>query len=254
MSVPVWPRDVQSTIDGLKRVPSTLSSWDKCMSKTYCKWPVIVTIIVGSVIALSIICSPGRHKQIDDEARPPPPVFGNYGGYRPPPQPTPYEPPQYAQFDVGRKGETSGVVNPDALPAMPSWETAQQRQVADEKDKDDAIEMGKLDTSSQTMAMQRGMHYDDASAGYYRGRELDHSYDRDAQVLERSPSNTYMPGAQRQYSNGSGSAYSPAGPGYAAHSPYHYQESGVTQVSTQGRSTPNAWTPGRQQQGSWTVV
>ncbi|KAI8934769.1 hypothetical protein NX059_008457 [Plenodomus lindquistii] len=33
----------------------TLSSWDNCMAKSYCKWPVIVGIIVGSLILISII-------------------------------------------------------------------------------------------------------------------------------------------------------------------------------------------------------
>jgi hypothetical protein len=33
----------------------TLSSWDNCMAKNYCKWPVIVAIIVGSLIVLSVV-------------------------------------------------------------------------------------------------------------------------------------------------------------------------------------------------------
>lgn len=33
----------------------TLSSWDNCMAKDYCKWPVIVAIIVGGIIAFSVI-------------------------------------------------------------------------------------------------------------------------------------------------------------------------------------------------------
>ncbi|KAF2636535.1 hypothetical protein P280DRAFT_153332 [Massarina eburnea CBS 473.64] len=33
----------------------TLSSWDKCMEKTYCKWPVIVAIIIGGLIVLSLV-------------------------------------------------------------------------------------------------------------------------------------------------------------------------------------------------------
>lgn len=34
---------------------NTLSSWDNCMAKAYCKWPVIVAIIVGSLILISVI-------------------------------------------------------------------------------------------------------------------------------------------------------------------------------------------------------
>uniref|UniRef100_A0A093X7R0 [PSI+] induction protein 2 n=1 Tax=Talaromyces marneffei PM1 TaxID=1077442 RepID=A0A093X7R0_TALMA len=36
-------------------VKSTFSSWDNCMAKTYCKWPVIAGIIVGSIIVLGIV-------------------------------------------------------------------------------------------------------------------------------------------------------------------------------------------------------
>ncbi|KAF2655801.1 hypothetical protein K491DRAFT_598238, partial [Lophiostoma macrostomum CBS 122681] len=34
---------------------TTLSSWDNCMAKSYCKWPVIVAIVVGSLIVLSVV-------------------------------------------------------------------------------------------------------------------------------------------------------------------------------------------------------
>ncbi|KAF2848784.1 hypothetical protein T440DRAFT_500201, partial [Plenodomus tracheiphilus IPT5] len=34
---------------------NTFSSWDNCMAKSYCKWPVIVGIIVGSLILISIV-------------------------------------------------------------------------------------------------------------------------------------------------------------------------------------------------------
>ncbi|KAF2830166.1 hypothetical protein CC86DRAFT_181430 [Ophiobolus disseminans] len=34
---------------------NTLSSWDNCMAKSYCKWPVIVAIIIGSLIVLSVV-------------------------------------------------------------------------------------------------------------------------------------------------------------------------------------------------------
>ncbi|KAF1963000.1 hypothetical protein CC80DRAFT_487424 [Byssothecium circinans] len=41
--------------DPFTDVRETLSSWDKCMAKTYCKWPVIVAIIVGGIIVLSVV-------------------------------------------------------------------------------------------------------------------------------------------------------------------------------------------------------
>ncbi|KAK7189292.1 hypothetical protein DPSP01_003416 [Paraphaeosphaeria sporulosa] len=43
---------VRNPLDDAK---DTLSSWDKCMAKNYCKWPVIVAIIVGGIIVLSVV-------------------------------------------------------------------------------------------------------------------------------------------------------------------------------------------------------
>ncbi|KAH7116806.1 hypothetical protein B0J11DRAFT_571302, partial [Dendryphion nanum] len=39
----------------LDEAKDTLSSWDKCMAKSYCKWPVIVVIIVGVLFTVSMI-------------------------------------------------------------------------------------------------------------------------------------------------------------------------------------------------------
>ncbi|KAF2197760.1 hypothetical protein GQ43DRAFT_483883 [Delitschia confertaspora ATCC 74209] len=41
-------------------IKDTLSSWDKCMAKSYCKWPVIAVIIIGSLIVLSLLVCLGR--------------------------------------------------------------------------------------------------------------------------------------------------------------------------------------------------
>ncbi|CAI6339386.1 unnamed protein product [Periconia digitata] len=51
----------QNPLDSVK---DTLSSWDKCMAKAYCKkldrWPVIAAIIVGSLIVLTIVICVAR--------------------------------------------------------------------------------------------------------------------------------------------------------------------------------------------------
>ncbi|XP_014559515.1 hypothetical protein COCVIDRAFT_91568 [Bipolaris victoriae FI3] len=94
---------------------NTFSSWDNCMAKSYCKWPVIVGIIIGGLILFSVItciarciccgaecacccfrccascCGGGRrgssHQRIkSDSGRPYPPQ--SYGP--PPPQANPY--------------------------------------------------------------------------------------------------------------------------------------------------------------------
>ncbi|KAF2190413.1 hypothetical protein K469DRAFT_697684 [Zopfia rhizophila CBS 207.26] len=49
-----------SSRDPFAGAKDTLSSWDKCMAKTYCKWPVIVAIVVGSLIILSVILCVAR--------------------------------------------------------------------------------------------------------------------------------------------------------------------------------------------------
>jgi hypothetical protein len=61
------------------------------------------------------------------------------------------EPPQYAQFEVGKSGlavdpKVSGL-SEDALPPMPSWETAAKKHVLTEEEKN-AVELGELDPAT----------------------------------------------------------------------------------------------------------
>ncbi|KAK3080087.1 hypothetical protein LTS18_003166 [Coniosporium uncinatum] len=133
---------------------NTLSSWDNCMAKAYCKWPVIVAIIVGGLIILSLVlclvrccccglecccgcfaccnaCCPGpRSKKRDKYHDSPPQPYYPHSG-----QPNPYNQqyrsptspqygsskPQFATFDAHP--------NEDALPAMPSWDNAASKKV-----------------------------------------------------------------------------------------------------------------------------
>ncbi|KAI9701867.1 MAG: hypothetical protein M1836_001211 [Candelina mexicana] len=115
MAAKLWQRNV---VAELKATPQTLSSWDSCMAKGYCKYAyeyhktplTLLTVvrwpaIVGCVIA-SIISSP-------------------YHGYKSTPAPPAYEPSKYTQFDVSRGAKP----HDDALPAMPMWEKAEHRKV-----------------------------------------------------------------------------------------------------------------------------
>ncbi|KAL2392348.1 hypothetical protein ABEF93_001667 [Exophiala dermatitidis] len=168
MTYPLFARDVISEV---KSAPETFTSWDKCMSKTYCKWPAIVGIVVGSLILLSIIwcfarclccgaelcacccncCRPRRSrdrpsKYKDDYSRVPPTP---YGGYQPTPAPMSYgnpNMPQFATFD----DPSSKKINEDSLPPMPSWDTATKRRV-EETDAHGDVEMGRLEAQSQRM-------------------------------------------------------------------------------------------------------
>ncbi|KAF1966269.1 hypothetical protein BU23DRAFT_330568 [Bimuria novae-zelandiae CBS 107.79] len=51
---------VAARADTIGDIKDTLSSWDKCMAKNYCKWPVIVAIIIGGIIVLSVVLCVAR--------------------------------------------------------------------------------------------------------------------------------------------------------------------------------------------------
>ncbi|EXJ93186.1 hypothetical protein A1O3_01743 [Capronia epimyces CBS 606.96] len=218
MTFYIFARDV---ISDVKSAPETFTSWDKCMQKSYCKWPAIVGIVVGSLILLSIIwcfarclccgaelcacccncCRPRRSRdrpsQYKDEYSRVPPT--PYGGYQPTPAPMAYghpSAPQFATFDdpSGKK------INEDSLPPMPSWETATKRRVEDINTNGD-VEMGRLDTQPQRLRggynsvpngpMSPVSHH--PAGGYFNSNDTMHSYHSDL-------------GAQRLGANGTGYA------------------------------------------------
>ncbi|KAL4922849.1 hypothetical protein BDW62DRAFT_171862 [Aspergillus aurantiobrunneus] len=185
LSYSLWARDSGG---GLASVPETLSSWDKCMEKSYCKWPVIVGIIVGGVILISVIacivnclccgircctgccCScccpsprPKRAKYEDDPynhqpapmPRLPqvPPVHNTYeegfkGGYQNNQSLPTYRGAQVARFDTPSNPGLSKM-NDDALPAMPSWDHAVTRRVEDTSPRPESVEMEPLNPASR---------------------------------------------------------------------------------------------------------
>lgn len=185
------PRDLASEASSVR---ATFSSWDSCMSQAYCKWPVIAAIILGSLIALSIIwccarclccgaecccgclscfnrCCPsprgGRGKNTEGYQPPSgapysqgPPMYygaGGAGGYAPA---------QTATFAASSKGGNR--YNEDALPAMPSWNAAQSRRVEDEDDETDDMEMEKLEQQQQSLLYrQQAQQQNQASSRYY---------------------------------------------------------------------------------------
>lgn len=158
----LWPRQFAGISNDVNNVKTTFSSWDSCMSKAYCKWPVIAAIIIGSLIIISLLtclfrclccgaecccgclrccnaCCPSPRSRSDKYAPapqqpygPPPPAYAyqpqapmHYGA--PPPQQ-----PQFASFESSGKSGQPGRYNEDALPAMPSWATARERKVEDD--------------------------------------------------------------------------------------------------------------------------
>ncbi|KAF7714789.1 Uncharacterized protein PECH_007309 [Penicillium ucsense] len=171
---------VRNVASDLESVPATFSSWDKCMTKAYCKWPVIAGIIIGAVILISVIgcivnclccgyqcckcccgccCPSGRRREKRpkhyDEPAPyqPPPPQNPHTAYQPPSAPPIYRgASQTATFDSSSK---SPAVNEDALPAMPTWAAAVEKHVED-KSHHDEMELEPLNSSQNTPNRSRG--------------------------------------------------------------------------------------------------
>ncbi|KAF2207475.1 hypothetical protein CERZMDRAFT_88510 [Cercospora zeae-maydis SCOH1-5] len=172
----VRARDIGDSVAGVK---STFSSWDGCMSKAYCKWPVIIGIVVASLIVLSIVLcvarclccgvecccaccscfnrccpSPRRRREKGYEQAPPAPYLNQY--QPPPPMHNPY----FASGGAGYRGNPgfaqtatfespSQKVHEDSLPEMPSWKNASSRRV---EQYDDDVEMEKMEKPEPRVA------------------------------------------------------------------------------------------------------
>ncbi|PIB01507.1 hypothetical protein CB0940_00980 [Cercospora beticola] len=165
----VQARDIADSVASVK---NTLSSWDGCMSKAYCKWPVIIGIVVGGLIVLSIVlciarclccgvecccaccscfnrCCPsprGRGERGYEQA-PPTPYQNQYQPH--PPMHNPY----FASGGAGYRGNpsfaqtatfesSSQKVHEDSLPEMPSWKNASSRRI---EHHDDDVELEKME-------------------------------------------------------------------------------------------------------------
>jgi hypothetical protein len=175
-----------------KSVPPVLSCCRYLL--TICqRWPVIVAIAIAGLIVLSVLwciircaccgmsccctcfsflkccdccggCCDGRknrpHKHLDDPDpynpqqgyQPTAPMMGGGLGGK-----SSYDPPQFAQFEVGKSGfAVSPGLNEDALPPMPSWETASKKHVPSEEEKD-GVELGELDpVTGQRLPLMAG--------------------------------------------------------------------------------------------------
>ncbi|KAL2870984.1 uncharacterized protein BJX67DRAFT_212434 [Aspergillus lucknowensis] len=231
----LWARD---TAEEIKSAPETFSSWDKCMDKTYCKWPVIVGIIVGGVIILSIIacivnclccgiqcctgccgcCCPSprpkRPKYADDPYRHqpppmpqmPPPNHGYQGGYQAPQAPPTYRGAQIARFDTPSSPGLAKT-NDDALPAMPSWDSAVTRRVEDTNPHSDAMEMEPLNPVSRPP--HRTPSAPRTNAGGYMGPP----------PIRTGSRNDYIPDPHG-YDDQNPYDYRSQGPGHSPASPY----------------------------------
>ncbi|KAH0285141.1 hypothetical protein M436DRAFT_57472 [Aureobasidium namibiae CBS 147.97] len=197
-------RDISSEVDGVK---NTFSGWDQCMTKAYCKWPVIIGIVVGAVIAISVVwclvrclccglecccgclscfscctsCCNNHHRRQQGYTQPPPPVsqFPQYTQYRPAAAPVyrqqqQQQQPQYAHLDAPSKS-----FNEDALPAMPSWNNSRSFRQQQDAEVDD-MEMGNMHAQAAQPMLPKSPRAQvqeypyQANAGAYNG-DLGHS-------------------------------------------------------------------------------
>ncbi|EQL30389.1 hypothetical protein BDFG_07079 [Blastomyces dermatitidis ATCC 26199] len=198
-------------------IRTTFSSWDNCMAKSYCKWPVIVGIIIGGLILIgalwSIIacaccgytccksccaccscCCPSssrdksrnRAKYADEHS-----TYTNQNrrlstGYQPPPAPPVYDshrsnPAKFAQFDTAH---SRAKANDDALPQMPTWDSAPTRRIEDPSPSHD-VEMNRLDPATgqsfNPQSFSRPMRHNNNNMGdggnnYYEGTPTSPAY------------------------------------------------------------------------------
>ena len=239
------------------------------------RYPAIIGIVIGSLIALSVIlclvrclccglecccgifaccnaCCPSPRRRDRTQYRdPPPPQFhpSPYQGYQQNPPPLYNHQPQFAQFDVGKKSHA----NEDALPAMPSWENAGSRRIADDTHHEE-MELGTIGHGDESKApmlanqaptpytshQESHAPYSDTLPPYqgqqgYRGQTP-----TGAASFGRSTPQGYTNTAQRpgvESHSSYGSSIPPPQPSYAGH---QYQGS--------SNSMPTALAPGQSQQ------
>lgn len=164
------------------------------LANTRSRWPAIVGIIIGALIVLSLLwcavrclccgmtcccsclsccdccCPSGRRGNGSrDRHRDQPPSFppASYHGYQPAPPPPSYEAPQFAQFDVSKNRPGRHSLGDDALPPMPSWETASSRKVPEQRHgAEEGLEMGRLDPLAGQQAPMLASAAPPPRAGY----------------------------------------------------------------------------------------
>lgn len=152
------------------------------------------------------------HKYLDD------PYNNPSEGYKAPPPmmggALASGPPQYAQFEVGKNGlaiDPSSKLNEDALPPMPSWETAAKKHVVSEEERN-AVELGELDpvTGQKVPLMAGGVAHgiSTPTSPANEGRASPYH-----QLPGQGNGNGYMNGAQ-PYSQNHDANYDQNGNGY----------------------------------------
>ncbi|KAF3902526.1 hypothetical protein ABW21_db0204777 [Orbilia brochopaga] len=166
--------------EDIASIPETLKSWDSCMAKSWCKYPVIAACVVGALVLVSIIwccyrCCCRRRRRKAERSKStffndPIPAYMTSGT-----TPTPNSDigqsnynsnsnsnsnansssrpsigggrPQFAYFESGSTGAKNGGSGDD-LPVMPSWNNAKSEKVEDTS-KVEVIELTEVDQNGR---------------------------------------------------------------------------------------------------------
>lgn len=144
-------------------------------------------------------------------------------------------PPQYAEFDVGKKGDD------DALPKMPSWETAGTTKVMVEE----GVELDQLKKNPATNVSQTNLPLMAGAAGAGTGGSVSPASPVSPSLRQQFPlqgnSNTYITHGS---GNMGGDSYTGGGPGsYGSRGPSPYGQQQSQNQYTMGGA---AGVPGRQ--------
>jgi len=168
---------------------STVETTTNCSPR----WPAIIGIIIASLLVLSVLfcvvrivcfgaeccfccmscCSccgsccarSGRRsdRSPKDQGYAQQPQFPPYSQYQtaPPPMYAPMQPAaaHYAHFDAP-SGQKSAPVHEDALPAMPSWDTAASRRIEEPVDDLEMEKLNHTDAAAQPMLQKNSSPYD----------------------------------------------------------------------------------------------
>lgn len=213
------------------------------MKHSYCKWPVIVGIVIGSLFVLSLVwclarclccgleCCCGCLSCCNACCPKPRGKRRDRGGYQQAPptpyqyhQPQPMQPPTYMAGGAGGSYRGAPVAtsatfdspskkyqNEDALPAMPSWQNAQSKRV----ESDEEVELEKMDHTASPTHTNSPMYQQESLTGQAQNNMNGRGYNTQesgvvgAAAPHAGPYNDYMSQQQQGYGQQQGHASSP---------------------------------------------
>ncbi|KAM0253591.1 hypothetical protein ACHAQJ_007219 [Trichoderma viride] len=215
LATEVVRRDIVSDADTkISDVKQAFSSWSSCMAHVYCNCCYCLKCC-GNCCGCCDAPGGARRKHLDEPYNP-----QQSGGYRqeapmaanmPAPAAVPafttpasHGPPQYAEFDVSKH-------DADALPAMPSWETANSKQIVLEEE----VEMDNLPPPKKEPVPPQNMN-----SPRYRGQQPLQQQQQQRPMGRNDPYNQNQnnsSGYMNSYNQQATSPYGAHDQGYAAH-------------------------------------